>query len=312
MASEKNHSTNLALNEMVDMIVSAMDNKMYSVGVFIDLKKAFDTVNHSLLIKKFKYYGIRGVASDFLESYLNNRMQYVQFKTEKSYRKHLSCGVPQGSILGPLLFILYINDMHKVSDLLHFIIFADDTNIFYLDRNPIILIHTLNIELEKLTEWFKINKLSLNVGKSNYMVFSNKRVELLPVKLNGAELVQVNVTKFLGVQIDSKFSWVNQINAVKRKISSAIGSMYKIKDKVNESTLLTTYNTLILPHLSYGCEIWGNTYDCRIKDLVLLQKRAIRLIDKVGYRDHTSNIFRKYNLLKFKDLIDFSFMYSYV
>ena len=123
-----NHSTNLALNEMVNMIVSAMDEKLFSIGVFIDLKKAFDTVNHNLLINKFKYYGIRGVASDFLESYLKNRTQYVQFKNEKSYRKNISCGVPQGSILGPLLFISYINDMHKVSDLLHFIIFADDTN----------------------------------------------------------------------------------------------------------------------------------------------------------------------------------------
>ena len=232
-------------------------------------------------------------------------MQYVQFKNEKSYSKNISCGVPQGSILRPLLFILYINDMHKVSDLLHFIIFADDTNIFYLDKNPIRLVNTLNAELEKLTEWFKINKLSLNVGKSNYMVFSNKKIELLPVKLNSIELEQVTVTKFLGVQIDNRFSWVDQINVVKRKISRAIGSMYRIKDKVDESTLLTVYNTLILPHLSYCCEIWGNTYNSRLKELVLLQKRAVRLIDKAGYREHTSQIFRKYNILKFKDLIDF-------
>ena len=130
-------------------------------------------------------------------------------------------------------------------------------------------------------------------------------VELLPVKLNGIELVQVTVTKFLGVQIDNKFSWVNQIHVVKRKISSAIGSMYRIKDKVNEGTLLTIYNTLILPHLSYCCEIWGNTYTSRIRELVLLQKRAVRLIDKVGYREHTSDIFKKYKILKFKDLVDF-------
>ena len=300
-----NHSTNLALNEMVKVIVNAMDNDMCSIGVFIDLKKAFDTVNHNLLIKKFKYYGIRGVASNFLETYLKDRSQYVQFKGEKSYRKNILCGVPQGSILGPLLFILYINDMHKVSDLLHFIIFADDTNIFHQDKYPARLVNTLNIELEKLSEWFKINKLSLNVTKSNYMVFCNRKSDLPAVKLNDTELVQVTLTKFLGVQIDNKFTWVDQINAVKSKVSRAIGSMYRIRDKVDESTLLTVYNTLILPHLSYCCEIWGNTYNSRVKDLVLLQKRAVRIIDKTDYKEHTSPIFKKYSILKLADLIDF-------
>ena len=128
----------------------------------------------------------------------------------------------------------------------------------------------------------------------------------MPVKLNGIELVQVTVTKFLGVQIDDKFSCVNQICAVKRKLSSAIGSLYRIKDKVDENTLLTIYNTLILPHLSYCCEIWGKTYNCRINKIVMLQKRAIRIIDKAGYREHSSRIFRKFNVLKFPDLIDFN------
>ena len=152
-----NHSTNLALNEMVNMILNAWDKKMFSLGVFIDLKKAFDTVNHKILIEKFKYYGIRGVASQFLESYLSNRLQFVQFKNGKSVKRNILCGVPQGSILGPLLFILYINDMYKVSDLLHFIFFADDTNIFYLDKDPVKLINTINTELDKLSMWFKIS-----------------------------------------------------------------------------------------------------------------------------------------------------------
>ena len=147
---------------MVNIILNALDNKMFSLGVFIDLKKAFDTVNHRLLVEKFKYYGIRGVAYQFLESYLSNRLQFVQFKDGMSSKRNIHCGVPQGSILGPLLFILYINDMFKVSDLLHFIIFADDTNIFYLDKDPVRLVNTINNELNKLTQWFKVNKLSLN------------------------------------------------------------------------------------------------------------------------------------------------------
>ena len=287
-----NHSTNLALNEMVNIILNALDNKMFSLGVFIDLKKAFDTVDHRLLVEKFKYYGIRGVASQFLESYLSNRLQFVQFKDGKSSKPNILCGVPQGSILGPLLFILYINDMFKVSDLLHFIIFADDTNIFYLDKDPVRLVNTINNELNKLTQWFKVNKLSLNVKKSNYMLFSNRKVELIPVKLNSIELERVTFTKFLGVIIDDKFSWIEHIKVIKTKVSKAVGAMFRVRDKIDETALLMIYNTLLLSHLQYCCELWGNTYGCRINDLIVLQKRAVRLIDKATFRAHTSKFLR--------------------
>ena len=130
--------------------------------------------------------------------------------------QNILCGVPQGSILGPLLFILYINDMYKVSELLHFIIFADDTNIFYLNKNPVRLVNTINTELEKLAVWFKINKLSLNVKKSNFMFFSKKNIEILPVISNGAELERVTFTKFLRVIIHDKFTWIKHIDVVKK------------------------------------------------------------------------------------------------
>ena len=191
-----NHSTGLALNEMVNIIVNAIDSNKHSIGVFIDLKKAFDTVNHSLLIDKFKFYGIRGIASKFIQSYLSNRKQFVQYKEHKANGNKILCGVPQGSILGPLLFLLYINDMHKVSNLLHFIIFADDTNIFYLHDDPDILKDIVNEELCKLNTWFKINKLSLNVSKSNFMIFGNKNMLPKAVLLNNVPLNQVTVTQF--------------------------------------------------------------------------------------------------------------------
>ena len=170
-----NRSTGLAINEMVDTLIQAVDDNKFCIGVFIDLKKAFDTVDHSLLIKKLRYYGVRGITSKFLDSYLNNRKQFVSYNNANSSEQTIKCGVPQGSILGPLLFILYINDMYKISRLLHFIIFADDTNIFHIGNNATNLIHVVNTELEKLTVWFEVNKLSLNVAKSNYMFFSKKK-----------------------------------------------------------------------------------------------------------------------------------------
>ena len=126
----KNRSTNTALIEVIDKITNAIDNSKFCIGVFIDLKKAFDTVDHSLLLKKLRYYGVRGISSIFLESYLNNRKQYVNYKNVNSNEAVIKCGVPQGSILGTLLFILCINDMYKISSILEFIIFADETNIF--------------------------------------------------------------------------------------------------------------------------------------------------------------------------------------
>ena len=232
--------------------------------------------------------------------------QFTQFKEYQSSENKILCGVPQGSILGPLLFLLYINDMHKVSNLLHFIIFADDTNIFYLSDDPVSLVNIVNSELSKLNTWFKINKLSLNVSKSNFMVFGNRTKLSKPVLLNGVPLVQVSVTKFLGVHIDSRFVWDKQISMVKRKLYNIINIMYKIKEKVDSDTLITVYNTLMLPHLSYCCEIWGNTYCSRLKDIVILQKRAMRLVGKESYRAHTSPIFRRYNALRFMDLIEFN------
>ena len=145
--------------------------------------------------------------------------------------------------------------MCKVSKLLQFIIFADDTNIFYLDDDPISMVKVINEELDKLTMWFKVNKSSLNITKSNYMVFSKKARNIPNVKLNGITLDRVMYTKFLGVLVDYKITWQNHIQSVQTKVAKAIGAMFRIKNKVDSNILLMIYDTLILPHLSYCCEI---------------------------------------------------------
>ena len=131
----KQHSTTLALIDMYDKISSSIDQGKCSVGVFLALSKAFDTVNHDILLNKLDYYGIHGLSLDWFKSYLTNRSQFVEFNGASSSSKFISCGVPQGSILGPLLFLLYINDLSKVSDLVEFILFADDTNIFCVEKD---------------------------------------------------------------------------------------------------------------------------------------------------------------------------------
>ena len=168
-------STVHAALELIESISTAVDNKKnHCAGVFIDLKKAFDTVNHDLLVKKLFFYGIRGTANAWLNNYLTNRNQYVIADDHSSGMRLITCGVPQGSVLGPVLFLLYVNDICNVSNLLKFVLFADDTNIFCSSASLHYLQDTINIELDKLCVWFSVNRLSLHFGKTNYMLFRSR------------------------------------------------------------------------------------------------------------------------------------------
>ena len=189
------HSTDLALIELVDSVTQALNNKICAAGVFIDLSKAFDTIDHSILLSKLEHFGIRGVALQWFADYLNNRYQFTSIKGCDSDRLNIQHGVPQGSILGPLLFLLYINDLHYSSPILSFTLFADNTTIFYSSPQLSSLINTLNIELAQVSSWFKANKLSINHAKTNFIIFSKyyrpEDVDLPPVIIDGISITRV-------------------------------------------------------------------------------------------------------------------------
>ena len=169
----------MALILLLDNLNTALDKGEYAVGIFLDFQKAFDTVDHHILLKKLEHYGIRGVPLTWFTSYLSNREQYVMYDGALSSKKVISCGVPQGSILGPLLFLLYINDLAGVSKLFLTILFADDTNLFCTGKNLQILITDTNHELIKICTWLNVNQLSLHIKRICYVVRKIKQFQTL-------------------------------------------------------------------------------------------------------------------------------------
>ena len=201
------------------------------IRVFLDLKKAFDTVDHTILLKKLYAYGIRGKAHKWLTSYLTGRTQYVVYNGHKSSTVNMTCGVPQGSILGPLFFIIYVNDICNVSDPLLKILYADDTCVVAQGHNLEDLIDTLNTKLSSLKEWLLCNKLTLNTNKSYYMVFHRARIKLtnIDIGINGSNLQREKCVKYLGLMVDKKLKWIDHIAHVKHKDAHGLGNINKAK-----------------------------------------------------------------------------------
>ena len=167
----KNNSTSYALMEITQKIKESVEKGKFGCGIFIDVRKAFDTVNHSILLKKLEHYGVRGILLQWFRSYLTERKQYVFYNGEPSDLEPISCGIAQGSVLGPLLFLLYINDLPNISSKLKFFLFADDTNIYFESNDLSKLEKTVNKELKKLYSWLNVNRLSLNISKTNFIIF---------------------------------------------------------------------------------------------------------------------------------------------
>uniref|UniRef100_A0A3B5QAJ9 Reverse transcriptase domain-containing protein n=1 Tax=Xiphophorus maculatus TaxID=8083 RepID=A0A3B5QAJ9_XIPMA len=224
-------STSMALMALTEEIIDNMDKKKCAIGVFLDLKKAFDTINHDMLLKKLERYGIRGVPLNWIRSYIGERKQFVELDGQKSDVLNITCGVPQGSVLGPKLFILYINDIVKISNLIKYIIFADDTSIFCTGENIQQLSKVINTEIEKLQHWLKNNKLFVNLDKTKFMIFgNNKKQENNPIKISidSVNLEEIHEIKFLGVTLDNKFSWKPHIGQVKSKIAKSVAVIRRI------------------------------------------------------------------------------------
>ena len=294
----KGHSTSHALHKSVDSITTSTSSGNHVLGIFIDLSKAFDTLDHRILLRKLENYGVRGQALGLLKSYLSDRSQYVSFLNTTSETMNVKYGVPQGSILGPLLFLLYMNDIINCykGDECKFVLYADDTNIFITGPSKESTYLMANKVLDFVCKFMRSNLLHINMSKCCYIHFqpayesdetcararpyaNYENDKSQGVFINGHKIVKVSSTKFLGVVIDEKLSWGPHIEYLRKKLRSTTRALNRIKHSVPGEHYQQIYSALLESHLAYGISVWGSALKDQPNDkLFITQKRCIRIL----------------------------------
>ena len=286
----KGHSTNHALNYSVNFLNDAISKGRHTIGIFIDLSKAFDTIDHTKLLAKLENNGIRGSSLNLICSYISCRKQFTTYMDEPSEFAFIEFRVPQGSVLGPLLFLMYINDIINCSSLGEFVLFADDTNIFVTAETKKLVYKKANDVMKSVSQYMLSNQLHINISKCNMMYFKPNihsrnvcaRTDGYDVScklyLNAKEIKKVPTVKFLGVTMDEDLTWKPHLQELKKKLASAQGILHRIKDYVPGNALKTLYHSLFESQLTYGITVLGAQPYSTLYELFTLQKNCLRLL----------------------------------
>ena len=284
------HSTLTVLLEATDAWSVNIDNGLLNGVVFIDLTKAFDTIDHEIILHKMSYLGVDQAAIKWFSSYLSGRTQRCSVNAygKLSTARTLSCGVPQGSILGPLLFLIYINDLPNSLQNAVPRMFADDTNLTLSVKTLTELKLALAPELNNLSCWLKANKLSLNVAKTELMIIGSRQrlsaqCDDVEIRIDDQIIERVDHTKSLGLFIDAHLSWCKQVEEICKKVSSAIGALKRVRPFISKETAIQIYNALIIPHFDYSSPVWDCLSGYLSEKLQILQNRAARVITKLNH-----------------------------
>ena len=307
------HSTLHALINASENIYQSLDSNLHTLGIFIDFSKAFDTVSHDILLHKLKHYGIQGKLLNLIQSYLSDRYQYVSYGGKNSANIKVKLGVPQGSVLGPLLFLIFINDLTNITHLAKFVLFADDSNMFVSHADRYTLYNIANEALHNLFEYCSANKIIINYKKCCFIEFNTSKstnTNTIPYNLGilGNTFKKVTECKFLGVYINTSLDWASQLKHVRKQVAIATGALNSVKKLIPPKILRNIYFALVQPYLVYCLPIWGSNHSCKDFDgLFKAQKKAIRIISnqtfKIDYRFvNTKPLFAKQNILTIQNL----------
>lgn len=303
-------STTDAINILLEKFYHNFDEGKVTQGVFLDFSKAFDTINHGLLIEKLKFYSFGNESISLIKNYLQNRYQFVINNNIHSSLKPVSIGVPQGSIMGPLLFLIYINDLVKCIPSLDCILFADDTNVFSTNNVD------MKAQLPKLQGWCLKNRLVLNSDKTFQVIFKNpqKSLDISDYELTMRnKLLSVKPTaKFLGVVLDENLSFKYHFQHLIKKLQYALLLMRYAGQYLDRETMINFYYSFFYPHIIYGIEFWGYAGVVQMDKILILQKKALRTILKLKYNDTVSDYFKKLQIMPIKMLFEYRFLIHFV
>ena len=297
-------STVHSLFDLTEDIRQGIDENKLVCGIFVDLQKAFDTVDHKILLKKLEHYGIRGVANQWFQSYLCKRRHYVNIQGSDSNIAEVDLGVPQGSVLGPLLFLIYINDLHKAIKHSTARLFADDTNLLLKNQSLKKLQKLINYDLRHLYNWLVANKISLNNDKTELIIFHhpNKKLNFnLKIKLNGKKLSLSSYVKYLGILLDPHLNWGPHIDVLSSKLNRAAGMLAKIRHFVSTESLRNIYFSIFSSLMTYASQIWGQFSNRQIIRIQKIQNSALRIINFADFDAPSSPLYYKSNIMKLSD-----------
>lgn len=287
-------NTNDAMFSLLRSVYEGLNDGEVAAAIFCDLTKAFDCVNHRVLLRKLEMYGFRGTSLDWISSYLSDRHQSVRFNGQESEFQAITSGVPQGSVLGPLLFLLYINDLSRMNISGEFTMFADDTTILWRDRDTKNLELKMNIDILSIKEWFNSNFLTLNISKTNIVSF---KCHIGDVFLNTEVVQSSHINKFLGLHIDDKLKFESHVFQLNKKLSGGCFALRTVSRELDMSMARNVYFALIDSHLRYGVCFWGSCSDHLFNSVFVLQKRAIRFLCKLNIRESCRPYFLSLRIL---------------
>ena len=299
------HSTIQAIIEITDNILEELQKKNMVAGIYLDLSKAFDTVCHKILLAKLEHYGIRGEALNWFKSYLKQRKQYTALDEHQSIEQEVPYGVPQGSVLGPLLFLVFVNDIDSAVENNKLRLFADDSNVFVVSRNPNTLKQNMVKVVIDLCNWFNANKLTINMSKTAYTIFTpDGKVPpcLNNITINKTVITRVQSVKYLGILLDENLSWEEQIKEVSKKLTKTIQALKIVSKFINTQHRRILYYAYIYSTIQYGIEVYSQGSKNSIKQIQVKQNRALKVLHKKDFLTPTIELHREAKVLMVNDI----------